>query len=178
MSFPKPAFAYKIYWEGNEVDSYVGGTYDLEKRMREHRCKFKNDEKGKNFKYECLGQRLVNSDEEKFQFEEMWRIQLKPNLSSKRAYLSPEIRQKDKTEWRKGYRERNRKVHNERARLYYAENKEAIRKQKNKFREENKEAIIIKKKIKMTCECGSVVRKDDMARHKRTKKHQDYLQNV
>ena len=39
----------------------------------------------------------------------------------------------------------------------------------------NKEKISETGKIKMTCECGAVVRKTDMKRHERTIKHKNYL---
>ena len=44
------------------------------------------------------------------------------------------------------------------------------------YREKNKEAIEQKKKIKTKCVCGSSSRKDNLARHKRSKKHIAYME--
>ena len=41
-----------------------------------------------------------------------------------------------------------------------------------------RESNIRRAKIKITCECGSCVRKSYIARHKRTKKHQTYLSSL
>jgi predicted GIY-YIG superfamily endonuclease len=47
--------------------------------------------------------------------------------------------------------------------------------QMKKYREQNKEQIVERRKIKFSCECGSIIRKDDKARHMKSKKHIDYL---
>ena len=41
----------------------------------------------------------------------------------------------------------------------------------------NKEKINEKKKEKITCECGCILRKDSMPDHLKTIKHQDWLKN-
>jgi len=45
------------------------------------------------------------------------------------------------------------------------------------YYEENREQITEQKKQKYTCECGSIIRKCDRARHFKSKKHTDYLAN-
>jgi hypothetical protein len=49
--------------------------------------------------------------------------------------------------------------------------------QDKKYRENNKEKIAEKRKEKITCECGSILRKDDIAKHHKSIKHQDWLKN-
>jgi hypothetical protein len=56
---------------------------------------------------------------------------------------------------------------------YYEENKEEAR----KYYEEHKKEIEEKGKKKMTCECGSIIRRDCKARHERTKKHINFMNN-
>ena len=58
-----------------------------------------------------------------------------------------------------GFTEQDRKEYHQE---YYQANKE-------KFTEQNKE--------KIECECGSIVRRSDIARHNRTKKHSNYKLN-
>ena len=41
----------------------------------------------------------------------------------------------------------------------------------------NKEIILEKKKEKVTCECGSICRKDGITEHKKSKKHIDFINN-
>ena len=56
---------------------------------------------------------------------------------------------------------------------YYQDNKEKI-KEYDRNRQ-NKEAIKMQRAIKITCACGSEIRRCDNARHERTKKHQKYM---
>ena len=56
-------------------------------------------------------------------------------------------------------------------RIFYENNKEEILKKKKKYREDNKEKISERGKKKITCECGSTVRKQHLIRHKKSKKH-------
>jgi len=53
---------------------------------------------------------------------------------------------------------------------YYQENKEKLCEQRKQYREENREKL----KEKITCECGCILRRDSLSRHKRTKKHLDW----
>ena len=46
------------------------------------------------------------------------------------------------------------------------------------YREKNKEQIKEKIKEKITCECGCIIRKNDIARHKKTNKHITLLENL
>ena len=43
------------------------------------------------------------------------------------------------------------------------------------YRRANKERIKEQDKQKIECDCGSIVRRSDIARHKRTKKHSNYI---
>jgi hypothetical protein len=57
---------------------------------------------------------------------------------------------------------------------YREDNKDKIK----QYREKNKETIYEKKKIKITCVCGSCYRKADKNTHERTKKHQSFLKSI
>lgn len=71
----------------------------------------------------------------------------------------------------KEYYETNKEIFAKKAKQYREANKEAIAKTKKQYRETNKEIIAEKKKIKVKCICGDTVRKDDLARHKKSKHH-------
>ena len=85
-------------------------------------------------------------------------------LNKKRAGLNlPPIINGDKTEYQKEY---NKVRDNTKKRELDKE-----------YRKNNKEEIAERRKEKITCECGSIHRKDDMAVHRRTIKHQEWLKN-
>ena len=48
---------------------------------------------------------------------------------------------------------------------------------KKEYRQANKERISQQKKQKIECDCGSIVSRVHIARHKRSKKHSDYKLN-
>lgn len=54
-------------------------------------------------------------------------------------------------------------------------NKEKLNEYGKKYRDENKEKISEKNKEKITCECGSILRKREISIHIKTIKHKNYL---
>jgi hypothetical protein len=56
-------------------------------------------------------------------------------------------------------------------------NKQIIAEKDKKRYEANKEVIKQKQREKITCECGSIICKSDIARHRKTIKHQEWLKN-
>ena len=46
------------------------------------------------------------------------------------------------------------------------------------YRQINKQRISEREKEKIECECGSIVCRGDIAKHKRSKKHTEYLNNI
>lgn len=57
---------------------------------------------------------------------------------------------------------------------YYQENKHWIKEDNKKYKEQNKEWL----KEDLLCECGSSVKRENMWRHMRTKKHQKYIMSL
>ncbi len=85
--------------------------------------------------------------------------------------LKMEIPNRSYKEWydeNRGYKLNYRKE-------YYEKNKELILEKIKAYREDNKEKIKIRKSEKYTCECGSIILKDILAKHKRCKKHIDFI---
>jgi len=67
---------------------------------------------------------------------------------------------------------------NSRSKNRYQEKKQECIDYQRKRYEEKKQEILRKKKIKITCECGSSFCKNQKQRHIRTKKHKRYLQEL
>ena len=123
--------------------------------------------------------------------------EMKSNMNKNRAYISPEekvvynkeyhhanrelISEKQK-EYRQGnkeyiakrmktYQQSNREQISERQKDYREKNKEQISESMKEYRQANRELISEKAKETIECECGCIIRKGDLTRHKRSKKH-------
>ena len=60
---------------------------------------------------------------------------------------------------------------------YEQANKEKFKEYYQEYKQANKERIKERDKQKIECECGSIVRRRDITRHNRTKKHSNYKLN-
>ena len=77
-------------------------------------------------------------------------------------------------EQRKIYHENNKEKLNEYAKKYREEHTEEKREYNKNYYENNKEKL----SEKITCECGSIVRKDGLTHHHKSKKHLSFLDNT
>jgi len=181
---------------------YVGSTIEkyLSSRMSKHRYDNRNRNKlreyinddWQNWYIELYENYPCNSKHELYKREGEI-IRLIGNINKriegrtlKEYYLdNKEYNAEKKKEWRennkekydkyhKEYRENNKEIIKEKDKIHYQNNKEKIIKQKKKHYENNKETIKEKRKEKITCDCGGVVRKSDMSRHRKTIKHQEW----
>ena len=89
--------------------------------------------------------------------------EMKTSMNKKRAYITPE----ERLELNKGYRENNK----EKMKEYQQANKEHISESKKKYRQANIERISEQKKEQIECECGCTIKRGDLAKHRKTKKH-------
>jgi len=64
------------------------------------------------------------------------------------------------------------------SRRLYEKNKEYIAARHKKYNEQNKARIAAHAAEKVTCACGSVVTRGNLAQHEKTKKHGQYLNNL
>ena len=76
---------------------------------------------------------------------------------------------------RKQYRENNKQTLAEYNNQYRENNKQKISAQDKQYYENNKQELSEKRKIKIECECGALVRKTDISRHRKSTKHQNYI---
>jgi len=174
-------------------DCYIGSTINFKNRKKNHKSdcynekcksfnykvyKFIRDNGGTdNFYFDILKNVNCNNKQELHKLEGEYIKLYTPSLNSQAAHTLYYVNRK---EYDKKYYIDNKdyilKVHNK----WKKNNKDKIKEhnkeynKKNKeyrkeYYEKNKDTINEKRKIKMTCECGSIVRKSDIACHKKQK---------
>ena len=171
---------YKIVCLDNSVElCYVGSTADFNKRRNTHKssCNSENHknyntkiyktirENGgwSNFKMIEIGKKEQLTKREAEQIEEEYRVELKANMNTKRCYTTEEQKQELHKEYNEEYREQN---------------KEHIKEQRKEYQQKNKEQIAERNKKKVSCECGCIIRKYELPRHKKTNKHLALIENL
>jgi len=186
----------KIYKLINDLNDkiYIGSSnYQyLSVRLNGHRQSCKNetgrrDSKlykymreigAEHFQIELIEEYVCETKQQLCEREQYWIEQLKPELNMFRAISNPNYEQecRDKNE----RRERSNKFYHshkeeilQKQKIYTEKNKEEISKRRKKYREEHKEEIL----KPITCECGCIVRKSCLSRHRKTSKHATLLAN-
>tara|TARA_R110002012_G_C11382914_1_gene583535 strand:+ start:124 stop:675 length:552 start_codon:yes stop_codon:yes gene_type:complete len=179
----------------NEYGTYYGSTIkSLKDRLSNHKAEAKHKKKNK-----CTSKILFqNGAIPKIQLIEEIEFDDIKELWDREAYyirnlecINKYIPNRTKKVWiednkqqiakqKKEYREANKGKLLEQKKQYYEANKEKITQQQKQYREANKDIINEKAKIKISCQCGSVVRKSDFAAHCKSKKHQKFInsQNI
>ena len=190
-------YIYKITPHNCE-EFYIGSTTDMKQRESQHitvskiktsKVYIKIRECGGFvmkllYEYECENEPELRMEEQRCM------DMMKPTLNTNRAFTSEEgyIEQKkiyneknrdviiDKA---KQHYQKNKDVIIDKATQYYETNKDAIREKKKIYNEKNKDVIREKKKKrneKINCECGSIVGKRSLSRHKKSKQHLNWLE--
>ena len=169
----------------NITDTYIGSTSNFKNRIKGHKSHYNNinirsynyklykfirDNGGfENFQMIKLEEFICDSKEEKL-IKERYYIELyKCSLNSRSSYQTTEEIKEYKRKWY----EDNREKFIEKQRKNYENNKEKINIKKRELYKNNKEKI----NEKITCDCGCIVSKSNLSRHKKSKKHIDYLIN-
>ena len=187
----------KIYMlESKEggIRYYGSTTRTLKKRLQGHKKDKKRYEEGKtnhyttSFKileYEDCEISLVEdyscNSKKELEIRERWYIENNECVNKQiPTRTDKEWREENKDKIKEYFKKRyegNKENILEYMKERYEKNKDEIL-QKNKERyEKNKDEINEKRKEKITCPCGSVVRKSDIREHERTTKHQQWLKN-
>jgi hypothetical protein len=172
----------KIYKITNDYnnDIYVGSTCDtLVKRFSYHKADAIHKQKLHKPLY-----KLINE----IGFER-FRIELIENVLCNDLY---ELRQKEGKYIRefgtlnvqmagrtiKEYKEEFKEEIKIKDKIYYEKNKEVINKKHLEYYYANRETELIKKKELIKCDCGCEISRINMARHKKSKKHIDLMNNI
>ena len=182
---------YKIECLDNSVDfRYVGSTKNLKKRTISHKH-YCNNENNKvynskiyktiranggwcNFRVVEIGAKEQINKRQAEQVEEDYRIALEASMNSQRCYTTDEQKKEYNDEYRKEWTENNKEKIAEQHREYYKNNKDKIK----EWRENNKDKLkeyYENNKKKGSCECGCKVNYWDIAKHRRTKKHNNLI---
>ena len=141
--------------------------------------------------FPCENKRQAEAEEDRIM------RQMKSSLNMIRAYTTPEERREQHSitnkllrqnnlekfkEKDKKYYENNREKISERGKVYRVKNIDRILNYGKEWREKNKDKMkeydkqkYEKMKEKIKCECGCVVTKGFLSHHKRTKKHQAFI---
>jgi hypothetical protein len=198
------ATIYKIYCRDSEItDCYVGSTEDFTERCGNHksRCNNPNDPSYNYNVYTFIRANLGMDNfviepiyecnvEDRYIEEQRWFELLKPTLNTNYPNRSSKQYYNDNKQYYEEYRKQyyidnkekiseqckqynidNRERYNEYQTQYRIDNKQQISEYKKQYYENNKEKL----KIKIECECGALVRKEGINRHRKTNKHQNYI---
>ena len=152
----------------DNANVYIGSTTDFRKRKNNHKRSC-NNEKHKEYnskKYQYIRENgrwnewnmieiekfACNDGNEARAREEYWRCHFNAQLNTKRSYITEVERIERDKEKRLEYNERNKEKRLEYQKEYFKQNKDKINE-------------------KITCECGCIITKSVLARHKKTQNH-------
>jgi hypothetical protein len=105
--------------------------------------------------------------------EENYRLDLKSTMNLQRAYVTIE----EMKEYSAKYRAHNSEKLKAKDAQYYADNAEKLKEKQAQYRVNNAEQINARQNQKITCECGCVVIKQNIIRHKKSAKHCKLIQD-
>lgn len=181
------SYIYKIVClDPNIDDFYIGSTVNLNARCQAH-IKCNVDKKNKtyhnklytlmrdsggyeNWEMQVIKQFKCETKKELHKEEQKYIDELKPSLNTANPYKTKEEQEERNKKWHQDNKERIK----EKRKKYRQDNRERTNETAKKRYQDNKE----KMKETIECECGSVIRKLEIMRHNRSKKHQSYLNNL
>jgi len=163
---------------------YGSTTRQLNERLSKHKYDFKNNKS-------VSSKILFEWGNIKINMLEQIEYENRQELRDREAYyiknlecVNKKIPNRTKKEYSKKYYSDNKGKIKEEQQKYYSDNKEKIK----KYKLENKDKIkeyqkqyrlenIDELNLKITCECGSEYTKTNYARHCKSKKHLQYIEN-
>ena len=166
----------------NDENIYIGHTVNMVQRRHRHKnaCNNPKDHEHNLPKYQFIRENggwdnwemiLVekypcNSIDEAVARERYWKEQFKARLNTR-------VPGRTCAEWYQDNKERLKKKQKD----YHYQNKEYRNENSIRKYHENKEEIKKYVREKITCECGSVICRDSMSKHRKSNKHQEWLKN-
>lgn len=177
----------KIYqlWSPSNLDLvYIGSTTQtLSLRMGQHRSKYKQYLNGtynyvSSFKVlECPDARIELIEEVKCESRaELHKIEGK--YIRERDCVNKVIAGRTMKEYHQEHKEKRNEYNRQYSRQYRRTHKEEIKEYDRQYYKDNKQQIKEKRSVKIDCDCGSSVSKQHISTHRRTKKHQQYLESL
>ena len=153
---------------------YIGSTADTTANRLKHHMNQDND---------CSSKRIIEGDNYVLTVLERYPCNNKKELEKREGEIQKQELVKEgskcvniriaggkfesKAEYRKNYYEQNKDKEQEYQKNYYDQNKDKVQERKKKYYQQNKDKL----SAKVHCQCGSSIRKDKIARHRKTKKH-------
>jgi len=167
---------YKIYSQSFEK-VYIGSTTKLLlERFLRHKKDYRRYTKGK-FSF-ITSFHILQYDDANIELIEEIEFEDKKELIRRERYhiensdcVNKRVESRSIKEW---YQDNKEKI-SEKAKEYHQANKERICEKRKQRYQQNKERL---SEQKISCACGSVVRKDNIKRHEWTDKHQNYLKSI
>ncbi len=159
-------FVYKIESDCKQI-LYIGSTTQkLNKRFKDHKtnaCSISKYFKDTNYSFsngcELIKEYNVIDKIHLLAYEQLWmNVYRNRIVNKKKAYALLE------NEHKKQYEKQYRESHKEHKKQY-----------DRKYRESNKEKISEQQKQKVTCECKAIVSNRNLSAHRKSKKHQNYI---
>tara|TARA_B110001450_G_scaffold251001_1_gene270494 strand:- start:1758 stop:2276 length:519 start_codon:yes stop_codon:yes gene_type:complete len=163
------AHIYKIVCKDENIkEFYIGSTFNLSDRIRQHKYKCKNStvtlykyisDNGGWINFNVIILETFECDSEtkdKVIKEQEYINKLNPTLNDIRAYAT---------------KEQNYKKSNEYYKEWAVQNKTKLKDYNIEYRQKNKDKLSQQKATKVTCECGSVVSRNNFSTHLKSKKH-------
>ena len=170
------SYIYKLCCKNPEIkDFYIGSTTNFKNRKNQHKSETKaNRKKGQNNLYKCIRENggfqnwdmilieniNVNSKLELHKKEREYIEKLKPTLNHYPPTATEEQKRERKNEFMKEYT---------------LKNKEKINEYQIEYRKKNMKKMLEKQREKITCECGCILARGNIAEHRRTKKHLKFM---
>jgi hypothetical protein len=167
----------------NNTDIYIGHTTNFSKRKAQHKssCNKIIDEAYYTKKYETIRSKGGWEEWEMLPIElypcsnkieacireEYWKNHYNSHLNSYSSHQTKQERSEYKKEYLKEYYP-----------VYYQENKEQLLTQKKEYYEANKEQISAYVNEKITCECGCILARTNIQRHRKNKKHLELMEKI
>ena len=135
-----------------------------------------------NFKFINLGNIKNVTKTEARHTEQAFINLFKPNMNTINSYITKEQKKEQQKPVRKEYYQNNKEKIAAYEKEYCEKNKEQKKEYDKEYREKNKEkkaadSKAYREKNKVTCECGCVLTKNELTRHKQTTKHINLMKN-
>jgi hypothetical protein len=178
----KTGYVYEIYSLDKKMRYFGSTTQQVCKRIGTHNADYKRWKDGKiNFTSSYL---IIECGEwnyktiEKVLFDEPFELK-----NRERYYIetfdcvNKRIPNRSPKESSKNWRDNNKEKKREYDKEHYETNKGKVVEQAKEYYHHNKEEINKKKREKITCECGCIISRDSLTRHKKSKSHLKWLES-
>ena len=175
------AVIYKIHCKNIDIkDIYVGSTTNFRQRKARHKCNCINENVPRyNLNlYKCIRN---NGDWDNWNMSviEEYKCDNKLELHKRERYyietlhatLNMSVPCQTKKEWCVINKDKIKQQNKE----YYETNKDLVIQRTKEWFQKNKHKLI---RVKITCECGAVINRNSMTKHKKTEKHKSLMDQL